>query len=81
MELIIGRNSKLSVHNKPLLYKLIIKPVWTYGIQLWECSADSNIKIIQSIQNKVLRDITKAQWFCRNSDIRDLGMSTVVEER
>ncbi|KMQ93306.1 rna-directed dna polymerase from mobile element jockey-like protein [Lasius niger] len=47
MEWMIGRNSKLSVHNKLMLYKQILKPVWTYGIQLWGCSADSNIKIIQ----------------------------------
>lgn len=33
MEWMIGRNSNLSVHNKLLLYKLILKPIWTYGIQ------------------------------------------------
>jgi hypothetical protein len=30
----IGRNSKLSLNNKLLLYKAILKPVWTYGIHL-----------------------------------------------
>jgi hypothetical protein len=32
---IIGRKSRLSLVNKLLVYKVILKPVWTYGIQLW----------------------------------------------
>ena len=32
---LIGRNSSLSLHNKLLLYKQILKTIWTYGIQLW----------------------------------------------
>lgn len=82
MEWMIGRKSKLSIHNKLLLYKQILKPVWTYGIQLWGCSANSNIKIIQSFQNKVLRDIVNAPWYCHTSDIHcDLQVCTVAEER
>ena len=77
----IGRNSML-VQNKFLLYKQIIKPVWTYGIQLWGCSANSNIKIIRMFQNKILRDIIKAPWYCRNSNIhRDLAMTTITKEK
>lgn len=30
----IGRQSKLSIYNILMLYKQIMKPVWTYGIQL-----------------------------------------------
>jgi hypothetical protein len=29
----LGRRSQLSLPNKLLLYKCILKPVWTYGIQ------------------------------------------------
>jgi len=25
----------ITLHNKTLLYKLLLKPVWSYGIQLW----------------------------------------------
>lgn len=42
----IGRQSKLSIYNKLMLYKQIMKPVWTYGIQLWGCSKASNINKI-----------------------------------
>jgi hypothetical protein len=32
---LLGRTSQLSIQNKILVYNQIIKPVWTYGIQLW----------------------------------------------
>lgn len=38
-----GKTSKLSVENKLKIYKVIIKPVWTYGISLWETAAKSHI--------------------------------------
>jgi hypothetical protein len=31
---LFGRQSQLSTPNKLLLYKTILKPIWTYGIQL-----------------------------------------------
>jgi hypothetical protein len=44
--LLIGRQSAMSTHNKLVLYKQILKLVWTYGIQLWGCTKPSNIAII-----------------------------------
>jgi hypothetical protein len=35
---LIGRNYKLSLENKILLYKTIIKPIWTYGTEIWGCA-------------------------------------------
>jgi len=57
---LIGRNSSLSIHNKVLLNKQILKPNFTYGIQLCGCTKKSNIHIIQSFQNKVLRNKVNA---------------------
>jgi hypothetical protein len=31
---LLGHKSKLSTNNKILIYKAILKPIWTYGIQL-----------------------------------------------
>jgi uncharacterized protein YeeX (DUF496 family) len=77
---LLGRNSELSVHNKLILYKLVIRPVWSYGIQLWGCASDSNIQVIQRYQNKVLQCIANAPWYFRNSDLyRDLGIETVTD--
>jgi len=81
MHWLLGRNSSLSLHNKLLLYNQILKPVWTYGIQLWGCTKPSNVDIIQRFQNKVLRNIVDAPWFVRNSDLhRDLGVDVVGRE-
>jgi hypothetical protein len=49
---LLGPKSKLSIENKLLLYKCIIKPIWTYGIQLWGCIKPSKIKIIQRFRPK-----------------------------
>jgi hypothetical protein len=32
---ILGRKSELSIENKLLIYKTILKSIWTYGITLW----------------------------------------------
>lgn len=78
---LIGKNSNLSLHNKLLLYKQILKPTWTYGIQLWGCTKISNINVLQRFQNKVLRNMVQAPWYIRNSDLhRDLMVDTVVNE-
>lgn len=78
---LIGRNSTLTIDNKLLIYKAIIKPTWSYGAQLWGCAKTTNIKIIQRCQNKVLRIITNAPWFVRNDDLhRDLNVPTVIAE-
>jgi len=51
---LIGKNSPLSLENKILIYKTILKPVWTYGIELWGCANKSNIAIMQRYQSKLL---------------------------
>jgi hypothetical protein len=57
-----GRNSKLSLENKILLYKTIIKPIWTYRVVIWGCTSKSNISIIQGSQSKILHMIANAPW-------------------
>ena len=66
---LLNRNSKLSLDNKLLVYKAILKPVWTYGIQLWGTASVSNIEIIQRFQSKVLRELSDSPWYVRNDDI------------
>jgi hypothetical protein len=54
MHWILGRNSELSIENKSLIYKTILKTIWTYGISLWGKANNSNIEMLQRYQNKVL---------------------------
>jgi hypothetical protein len=56
MSWLINKKSQLSLENKITMYKAIIKPVWTYGIELWGCSKPSNTKILQTFQSKTLRN-------------------------
>lgn len=78
---LIGRKSQLSLENKLLIYKSILKPVWTYGIQLWGVASNSNIEILQRFQSKVLRCIVDAPWFVPNFVIqRDLNITSVKDE-
>jgi len=51
---LLGSKSQLSIESKLLLYKAILKPIWTYGVQLWGTASDSNMEIIQRFQNKYL---------------------------
>jgi len=75
---LIGPYSKLSLANKIAIYKAIIKPIWTYGAQLWGCAKTSNRMIIQRSQNKFLRAAVHAYRYTRNEDIhRDLNINPV----
>jgi hypothetical protein len=44
---LLGRRSKLNLSNKLLIYKVAIKPIWTYGIQLWGAASTTNIEILK----------------------------------
>jgi hypothetical protein len=77
---LLGRKSNLSADNKFLLYKSIITPTWTYGIELWRCASKSNIAVIQRCQSKILRATVDAPRYVTNDMIhKDLGIPTVQE--
>jgi hypothetical protein len=73
--------ARLSLLNKLLLYKTILKPIWTYGLQLWGTASTSNIEILERFQSKALRIIVDAPWYVPNIHIRhDLQLTSVKEE-
>ncbi|GAB0094051.1 hypothetical protein DMENIID0001_092720 [Sergentomyia squamirostris] len=79
---LLGRKPKLNLNNKVLIYKTILKPVWTYGLELWGSAAKSNVEIIQRFQSKVLRAITNAPFFVSNETLHhDLEIPYVQAER
>jgi hypothetical protein len=64
-----------------LLYKTILKPIWTYGIQLWGTASTSKIEILDRFQSKALRMIVDAPWYVLNTVTRrDLQIPTAKEE-
>jgi hypothetical protein len=78
---LLGGKSKLSTSNKLLIYKTMLKPLWTYGIQLWDMASTSNIEILERFQSKALRIIVGAPWYVPNMVIRrDLQIPKVKDE-
>jgi hypothetical protein len=73
---IVGRKSQLSMENKPLVYIAILKPIWTYGLQLWGSASNSNIETLE-----VLRIITDAPRYVQNAVVkRDLKVLSIRKE-
>jgi hypothetical protein len=71
----------LSTESKLLPYRAVMKPVWTYGIQLWGIASSSNIEILLRFQVKTFRSILKAPWYINNHRIHDdLHVNTVLSE-
>lgn len=54
---LLNRKSKLNSKNKLLLYKMCIRPILTYGCQVWLKCAKTHKKRLQIIQNKNLKII------------------------
>jgi hypothetical protein len=78
---LMGRRSALTTRKKLVLCKQILKPVWTYGIQLWGCTKPSNTAVILKFQNEVIRNIVNAPLYVRNADLhRNLKMEMVTAE-
>ena len=77
---LLGRHSRLALVSKFLLYKTVLKPIWTYEIPLWGTASTSNIEILQQFQNKVLWVLVNAPWYAPNWLIHsDLKVPTVRE--
>lgn len=72
-------DSKLSIRNKKLIYKMIIRPIITYAARVWSGAAKSNIQVLQVFQNKMLRLIlsvnryTKITYLHEEAEIEYIG--------
>ncbi|VVC46288.1 Hypothetical protein CINCED_3A020171 [Cinara cedri] len=72
-------HSRLKI--KVFMYKTLLKPLRTYGLQLWGTAKVSNINKVQQFQNIALRKITNAPTFISNYTLnKDLSIKTVSEE-
>jgi len=71
--------------DKLLIYKAAIKPMRSYGIELWGCASKSNIFILQRSQSKILRALTNAPWYVTNHTLHTYFIipyvSDVIHER
>ena len=77
---LLGKNSQLALKTKVLLYKSMLKPIWSYSCQIWGTASESNINKIQRVQSKILRCIANAPWYVSNASLHsDLLVPSVRE--
>jgi len=75
---LIGRKSQLSNKNN-ILYKSIMK-YESMELQLWGTTINSNVKIIEKYQSKILRILVNALWFIINNTLhQNLGITTIKD--
>jgi hypothetical protein len=78
---LLERKTKLDEINKLLIYKTILKPIWTYAVQLGGTAFTSNKEIVGRFQSKGLRMIGDALWYVPNTVVgRDLQAPPAKEE-
>jgi hypothetical protein len=67
--------------NKVLIYKSILKPIWTYGIEIWGTTKSPNMKRIQYLRSKIIRKIASAPFYdvCNRLLHKDLNDSFVSD--
>ena len=73
-------SSALPLHLKRLVYLTILRPMWMYGGEFWGAASDSQVRRVQTFQNRVLRLFTGAPWFVRNSALLTDLKSPLVKE-
>ncbi|GFX75379.1 probable RNA-directed DNA polymerase from transposon BS [Trichonephila clavipes] len=54
---LICRNSNMYLYNKVLLYTAVLRPMLSYGCPIWGYAANTNIKILETAQNSIIRCI------------------------
>ena len=76
--LFMDGHSQLTVQNKLLMYKTILKSVFTYGVQLWEIGSNSNTKQGQKTPI-VKKAVIKSAYIDYNSVIvSDIGTFNIL---
>ncbi|KAF0740325.1 Uncharacterized protein FWK35_00035543, partial [Aphis craccivora] len=65
-------NKVTPIDIKLLMYKFLLKPIWTYGLQLWGNAKNSNLNKIQAFQNMTLREIGNAPPYDSNHTLCNL---------
>ncbi|KAF0769516.1 Uncharacterized protein FWK35_00003355 [Aphis craccivora] len=74
-------NKVTSINIKLLMYKSLLKPIWTYGLQLWGNAKKSNLNKIQAFQNMTLRKIVNAPPYISNHTLHiDCNLKTIHDE-
>lgn len=78
---LLNNSSSLQLRHRLNIYKYLLKPIWTYGSQIYGIAKKTNIDTIQKFQSKTLRIITRAPPYVSNYTLhKDLNMLTVTDQ-
>jgi hypothetical protein len=81
LKILLVNNKHINLNMKIIMYKSLIKPIWTYGLQLWGNAKKSNLNRIQVFQNIALRKLTNSPSYVSNHILHtDLKIKSVKEE-
>ncbi|ERL95735.1 hypothetical protein D910_00185 [Dendroctonus ponderosae] len=73
-------SGKLCLRTKVRVYKQMIRPVLTYGSPAWSIASTSQKQKLAVFQKKILRIVTKAPYFVRNTTLRrDLDTEDLLD--
>ena len=76
-----SKNINTTLKVKLLIYKTLLKPIWTYDIQLWGSIKKCNINNIQVFQNLSLHKLSNAPPYVSNLTLHsNLYKKTISEE-
>jgi hypothetical protein len=64
---VLRRKWHITTSNKLLMYKAILKTIWTYDIQIRGTASTSNIEILESFQSKTLHMSVDAPCYVQNT--------------
>lgn len=60
---------------------MAIKPLWSYGIQVWGPTRNSDLEILEGFHNKLLRILVGILWFVPTHIIlKDLKLPIIGEK-
>ena len=79
---LLNRKSPVSIDTKLRIYKIYIRPVFTYGCQVFANAAKCHLEKLQKFQNKILRMILNLKWsdFKSTQEIHDSTKIPLVSE-
>lgn len=77
---LISRNSHLDVRNKLLIYKLAIRPIFTYGCPAFESIAKTHIQQLQVLQNKFLRILLNKSRYDKIVDLHNEAKIPTIKD-
>lgn len=77
---LICRGSKLSLKNKILLFKSILRPGFSYGCPIWSCCATTHMKKMQRHQNKILKMMLNVPTRTPTVEVHDVTQLLTISD-